>query len=541
MGQKFWPKWVSFRWPLTLVNGWVSDEEVDSALTADFGTPAEKVSGRRAALLIVLADLDVSVVDCVDVQSWVGPFHHSNAWADQDDASGSEFESLADEALELLSAMEDPISDPFDRYIKEIGPKKLLSREEEQALGFEIQQAVRQSLMAIARSRAAVAELIRLLEAAVKGELSVTALVDQGRDSGAAMSLRPENLFAEADPSDEDVWSIEGTEAAGAQDASVPQELGKVVDQLRTLHLAIASAASVHEKELLQARVNALIHELHPTQQLAERLWAVVRAVEPSSAARATLEASIQRILAAKSQFSFCNLRLVLWVQRRYWGLTAMDRIQEGNIGLLKAIDRFDPARGSRFSTYAIWWVRQTITRAIADQGRAIRHPVHVFESMRKLEVASEKLRNDLDREPTAEELGAEADLSEEQVGRILALPEDAIPIPDLPDHLRLSIGQMPDNQFPSPEEFAIQCGTTEAVDAAVDSLDEREADVIRLRFGLGDDRDHTLEEVGRKYGLTRERIRQIEAKALRLLRHPSRSSALADFYELFASRDGNS
>ena len=291
------------------------------------------------------------------------------------------------------------------------------------------------------------------------------------------------------------------------------------------------------QKEAWVARLVDVAEEVQRTQRkmqaMEEENGLTVAEIKEINRGMSIGEAKSRR---AKKEMVEANLRLVISIAKKYTnrGLQFLDLIQEGNIGLMKAVDKFEYRRGYKFSTYATWWIRQAITRSIADQARTIRIPVHMIETINKLNRISRQMVHEKGREPTPEELGERMDMTEDKVRRVLKIAKEPIsmetPIGDDEDsHLGDFIE---DSTVESPVDSSIEEGLREATREVLNSLTAREAKVLRMRFGIDMNTDHTLEEVGKQFDVTRERIRQIEAKALRKLRHPTRSDHLRSFLE---------
>ena len=288
-----------------------------------------------------------------------------------------------------------------------------------------------------------------------------------------------------------------------------------------------------YKKDLLEAVKQDVVIAQKDIMALEEKIGISIKEIKEINRNMSMGETKMRR---AKKDMVEANLRLVISIAKKYTnrGLQFLDLIQEGNIGLMKAVDKFEYRRGYKFSTYATWWIRQAITRSIADQARTIRIPVHMIETINKLNRVSRQMMQDMGREPTPEELSQELDMPEDKVRKVLKIAKEPIstetPIGDDEDS---SLGDfIEDTVIESPLENATEESLHFATDDVLASLTAREAKVLRMRFGIGMNTDHTLEEVGKQFDVTRERIRQIEAKALRKLRHPSRSSHLKNFLD---------
>ena len=288
-----------------------------------------------------------------------------------------------------------------------------------------------------------------------------------------------------------------------------------------------------YKKDLLEEVKQDVVIAQKDIIELENRVGLSVKEIKEINRNMSMGETKMRR---AKKDMVEANLRLVISIAKKYTnrGLQFLDLIQEGNIGLMKAVDKFEYRRGYKFSTYATWWIRQAITRSIADQARTIRIPVHMIETINKLNRVSRQMMQDMGREPTPEELSKELDMPEDKVRKVLKIAKEPIstetPIGDDEDS---SLGDfIEDTVIESPLENATEESLHFATDDVLASLTAREAKVLRMRFGIGMNTDHTLEEVGKQFDVTRERIRQIEAKALRKLRHPSRSSHLKNFLD---------
>ena len=358
--------------------------------------------------------------------------------------------------------------------------------------------------------------------AEVKPQVKVEELVESGKNKGTL------TLKEVAD-------QLEGVELE-------PDQLDKILDMLDTLGVDVVSEIELPEPEALPEETGNIddldlsvpegISTDDPVRMYLKEIGKVplLTADEEIELAKRMEEGDEE----AKRKLAEANLRLVVSIAKRYVGrgMLFLDLIQEGNLGLIKAVEKFDYRKGYKFSTYATWWIRQAITRAIADQARTIRIPVHMVETINKLIRVSRQLLQEYGREPQPEEIAREMGISEEKVREIIKIAQEPVsletPIGEEEDsHLGDFI---PDDEAPAPAEAAAFTLLREQLMSVLSTLTPREETVLRLRFGLDDGRARTLEEVGKEFKVTRERIRQIEAKALRKIRHPSRSKKLKDF-----------
>ena len=368
-------------------------------------------------------------------------------------------------------------------------------------------------------------------------QAQLQAMINQGRKEGMIRATELNALLEKMDMTAEKIEEIyDRFDAMNIQiiSADLDLDLGDDADLLDVGLEDDVDLSSLEEEELVDPVDLAAEYNLDdPVRMYLKEIGQIrlLSAEEEVELAKLVSEGD----QGAKNKLTEANLRLVVSIAKKYSGrgLHILDLIQEGNTGLIRAVDKFDWTKGNKFSTYATWWIRQAITRAIADQARTIRVPVHMVEVINKATRCNRKLVQELGREPTVEEIAKELNLPVEKIIEANRTAADTLSL-DTPvgDEEDTSIGSfVEDERTPGPADATSNALLAEALKEILDTLTEREADVLRMRFGMYDGRTHTLEEVGQIFGVTRERIRQIENKAIRKLRHPSRAKKIKDFY----------
>ncbi len=480
-----------------LRDGRVREDRIGGVLPVSTREDDPDASTLETALRLVLADLEVEIDDDLEA-----PDAFIVADADDEEKYGD----AAIEAMAFLRRFQSSDTDPFYLYVNNL-PLERLTRDDEIVLGGTIEQGMLEVLSAVTASPSVVAKLLADADAVLHCGMPARAMFREGpiRDETNAHDTVGESEYGGSLGEKPSVHS------------AVPLLPAQLIDHLR----AIIEGCRRAGKDRLKFTARLYLADLTP--DYFAQLHSIALDDEIPRPLQGRIMTGLGKIEKARRRLVDANLRLVIWVAKKHGGLTLMDRIQEGNIGLIRAAERFDHRRGAKFSTYAVWWIRQAITRAVADAGRTIRLPVHLHEMLRKIRKAGSQIYAKAGQEPDAEQIATLLELPLGRVSKLLQIPEEPVSL-DGEEAARFE--NIADETVLTPEENESVSRMQMLVRRQLDVLNKRERAVICRRFGI-DSEEQTLEEIGQSLGVTRERIRQIEAKAMKKLSHPGRIKPL--------------
>lgn len=487
-----------------LRSGRISRRRLEGAVPVDDNHETD--TEFEARLRLTLSELEILVDD------W---FPDHPGAPEEDDSL--EYGAITDEAITFLNDLSSPTGDPFQAYLKDIGRPPLLSREEEAMLGRAMKEGIDATIDAIATSATAIKEILATGSAIIHGDLPLDTMIASGRSP----------VTNDDEDNTEDV-------APERTNDLTSDDLRSLLNTIRERHERYVALQLLpnkqHYRKLCEQTLGALRDGLRSVP-FSWRFLEHLRNKVTNDDERERLNAALAKVVGARERMITANLRLVISIARRYAtpALPVTDLIQEGNIGLLKAVERFEYERGFKFSTYGTWWIRQSITRAIADHARTVRLPVHVTETLHKLSRTERQLNQELGREPSMEELATRLNISVRKVHRLRQLAEPPVWIDTVTDNdtLETIADMIPENRPNETIEHLCRRSLREAIAELLATLSEQQARIISLRYGLEDGEPRTLEEIGQQFSVTRERIRQIEEKILQKLQHPARAQRL--------------